>query len=297
MSDEVLFTLRDGTEALDPRLARLKEFDERSREFPIMASVSAKKPRSFTWRNDQYFDQGSEGACVGFSMTHELTARPAEVQHLSASFAREKIYWEAQKIDPWEGGAYPGATPQYEGTSVLAGVKMLKTLGYIDGYKWAFGLNDLVMAVGYAGPAVLGVPWYEGTSVLAGVKMLKTLGYIDGYKWAFGLNDLVMAVGYAGPAVLGVPWYEGMFNTSSCGHLHVTGQKAGGHAILCKGVNVKNKTFTLHNSWGSNWGDGGDALIHWDEMDRLLHEGGEAVIPTGRHKSSFLDSLKKLIGR
>jgi len=171
-------------------------------------------------------------------MTHELMARPAEVKSLDARFAREQVYWEAQKIDPWEGGSYPGASPSYEGTSVLAGVQTLQKLGYIESYRWAFGLNDLVMAVGYAGPAVLGVPWYEG-----------------------------------------------MFDVLPCGHVHVTGQVAGGHAILCKGVDVKRRTFTLHNSWGSAWGTGGDALISWDEMQRLLNERGEAVIPMGRRRN------------
>jgi hypothetical protein len=249
MADSI--KLRDGSEVSDPRLARLRQFDERSRNFPIMATVgTTKQPRSYTWRCDQYLDQGSEGACVGFSMTHELAARPAEVKHLSAPFAREQVYWEAQKIDPWPGGAYPGAEGQYEGTSVLAGAKMLKRLGYIDAYRWAFGLDDLVMAVGYKGPAVLGVAWYEG-----------------------------------------------MFDIAACGHLHIIGQMAGGHAIMCKGVNVKDKTFTLHNSWGPRWGNGGDALIHWDEMDRLLHEQGEAVIPMGRHRPGILGALAKLVGR
>jgi hypothetical protein len=184
--------------------------------------------------------------CVGFSMAHELAARPAEVQGLDAKFAREQVYWEAQKIDEWAGGAYPGASP-----------------------------------------------FYEGTSVLAGVKVLKKLGYIDEYRWAFGLDDLVMAVGYAGPAVLGIPWYEGMFDMWSCGNVHVHGQVAGGHAILCKGVDVKEQTFTLHNSWGPVWGRGGDAKIAWSDMDRLLHEQGEAVIPMGRHRSL----LSRLFGR
>lgn len=231
--------LRDGSEVADPRLARIVQFDERSRSFPVTASVSrGKKPRSYTWRCHDHLDQGSEGACVGFSMTHELIARPAEVKHLTSSFARERVYWEAQKIDPWEGGSYPGASPVYEGTSVLAGVKILKQLGYIEQYRWAFGLSDLVLAVGYCGPAVLGVPWYEG-----------------------------------------------MFDTHSCGYLHATGQVAGGHAILCKGVDVKSQTFTLHNSWGSAWGSGGDCLISWVEMEKLLHQRGEAVIPMGRKKS------------
>jgi len=239
--------LRDGSETQDPRLARIVQFDERSRAHPVRAAVgSTKKARSYTWRCTEYFDQGAEGACVGFSMTHELAARPSEIKHLSAKFAREKIYWEAQKNDPWEGGSYPGASPVYEGTSVLAGVKILKELGYIESYKWAFGLDDLVMAVGYCGPAVLGVAWYEG-----------------------------------------------MFSPHTCGYLHTDGEMAGGHAILCKGVDVKERTFTLHNSWGSSWGTGGDALISWAEMEKLLHEDGEAVIPMGRKKGL----LGRLLGK
>lgn len=239
--------LRDGSEVRDLRLARIKQFDERSRGFPVRTEVArGKQPRSYTWRCLDHFDQGQEGACVGFAMTHELSARPVEVKHLSAEFARTKIYWGAQEIDPWPGGSYPGASPQYEGTSVLAGVKILKKLGYIESYRWAFGLNDLVLAVGYCGPAVLGLAWYDG-----------------------------------------------MFEPHSCGYLHVEGELAGGHAILCKGVDVANRTFTLHNSWGSAWGNGGDALVSWDEMDRLLHEEGEAVIPMGRKKGL----LSRMLGR
>lgn len=231
--------LRDGSEVADPRLARIVQFDERSRQYPVRTTTPrGKKPRSYTWRCCEHFDQGSEGACVGFACTHELVARPAEVRHLSGDFARENVYWEAQKIDPWDGGSYPGASPRYEGTSVLAGVKVLKKLGYIDSYRWAFSLDELVMAVGYCGPAILGLPWYDG-----------------------------------------------MFDPHSCGYLHVEGSMVGGHAILCKGVNVGDRTFTLHNSWGGTWGSGGDALVSWDEMDRLLHERGEAVVPMGRRKS------------
>ncbi len=228
--------LRDGSKVKDARLARLVHFDKRSRKYPIRAAVGAKKPRSFTWSCDKWLDQGAEGACVGFSMTHELVARPAPVtKGMTSTFAREKVYWEAQKLDPWAGGSYPGAKPQYEGTSVLAGAQVLQKLGYITEYRWAFGLDDLILAVGYAGPAVL------------------------------GLN-----------------WYEGMFDVSPCGHVHVSGELSGGHAILCNGVNVKEGYFNLHNSWGKSWGHGGDARITFEEMDKLLRENGEAVVPMFR---------------
>lgn len=37
-------------------------------------------------------------------------------------------------------------------------------------------------------------------------------------------------------------------------------------------------------SWGKNWGDNGTAWIHWDDLSYLLKEGGEACIPTERHR-------------
>ena len=91
--------LRDGSQSGDIRLDRIIFFDERSRAYPIRRMVAVKKPRSYTWRCKTYLDQGSEGACVGFGIAHELAARPSEVKGLTKKFAREAIYWEEQKID------------------------------------------------------------------------------------------------------------------------------------------------------------------------------------------------------
>jgi hypothetical protein len=227
--------LRDKTTVTDVRLARLRQFDERSKGYPIRDMVKGRLPRSFTWACSQHLDQGQEGACVGFALAHDLIAKPAPVRGITAEFAREKIYWQAQRDDQWEGGAYPGATPQYEGTSVLDGVKAIQKLGYITGYRWAFSLDDVVKTVSHFGPMVLGVNWYDG-----------------------------------------------MFDTHSCGYLHLAGALAGGHAILCKGVNIAARFFILHNSWGSKWGVKGDAKISWEDVERLLHEGGEACVPVRR---------------
>jgi len=229
--------LRNGSKVKDSRLARIVHFDERSRKFSVRKLLGPKPLRSYTWSCPRWLDQGQEGACVGFSWAHELVARPVVVPNITAKFAREQVYWEAQKIDEWAGGSYPGARPVCEGTSVLAGVKVLQKAGYFDAYHWAFSIKELALAIGYCGPAVLGIPWYEG-----------------------------------------------MFDTDEKGVLHIGGQVSGGHAILCNGVSVKNKTFRLHNSWGQSWGVNGEATISWDDLDRLLHEDGEACVPTGRRK-------------
>ena len=156
------YKLRDGSIVQDQRLDRLEEFDNKSRKYPIRALHAGKRERSYTWRCNLYLDQGNLGSCVGNGITHELAARPAEVKGLTEQFAVKKIYWPAQREDNFPGGAYPGASPRYEGTSVLAGIRVAQALGYFDEYRWAFSLEDLIMGVGHNGPAVCGFRWREG---------------------------------------------------------------------------------------------------------------------------------------
>ena len=153
--------LRDGTEAGDPRLGRLIQFDKRSRSYPIRTLVEGKPLRSYTWRVGVWLDQGAEGSCVGHAFAHELCARPV-VTMVDHDYARRWIYFEAQKIDPWPGGMYPGGSPQYEGTSILAGAQVCQSLSHFVEYRWGFSLKDLLLAIGYAGPAVLGVDLVRG---------------------------------------------------------------------------------------------------------------------------------------
>ena len=161
MSDTI--QLKGGFSTENLKLDRIEQFDEKSRNYSIGEIREASKSlRSYTWRCNDWFDQGTEGACVGFSLGHELAARPSEVKGLDYDFLLKKLYWEAKKNDPWDGGSYPGANPQYGGTSVLAGVKEIQKLGYIKEYRWAFNTDDLLYGLGRNGPAVLGIPWFDG---------------------------------------------------------------------------------------------------------------------------------------
>lgn len=132
---------------------RLPEFDERSRNYPIIALIEERRPRARGWSLRTQLDQGAEGACVGFAWAHELAAIPRKVV-VSDDYARN-IYRRAQQLDQWEGEAY-------EGTSVLAGAKTLVEQGHMAEYRWAFGINETLLAISYAGPVVLGLNWYRG---------------------------------------------------------------------------------------------------------------------------------------
>ena len=150
------YHLRDGSTTKDQRLARLVEADPRTRSYPVRAlmPVKATKPCSYTWSVGSILDQGQTSSCVGHAVAHRLIARPVvrpEITHDDAV----SIYRQAQTLDPWPGEAY-------EGTSVLAGAKAAMQRGYITSYHWAETLDELIMGVGYCGPAVMGTWWFEG---------------------------------------------------------------------------------------------------------------------------------------
>lgn len=163
--------LRDGSTVEDPRLDRLQQFDDRSRAYPIRTLVGARQPRSYTWRH-YVTDQGQQGACVGHACTQEAAARPkpyfgdpvlkpAPVADLNET--ARTVYRRAQQIDPWE-----GEEPVYSGTSVLAGVQAGQERGWWSEYRWALGpgpdaaAQDVILALGYAGPVIMGTVWRSG---------------------------------------------------------------------------------------------------------------------------------------
>lgn len=143
---------------------RIPQFDERSRNFPVRALLaSSVRRRNKTWKTANPTDQGREGACVGHGWTTEALSTPIRVDlnRLKAQTPRipdefaQFVYKAAQKIDPWEG-------EDYSGTSVLAGVKVLQSLGLVKEYRWCFSTDDVVDTVLSKGPVVLGIKWFSG---------------------------------------------------------------------------------------------------------------------------------------
>lgn len=148
--------MRDGSVVEDPRLGRLKDFDERSKAYsiaPLLDEAGLTELRSWYWHVPYTLDQGQTSACVGFSWTHEGMAGPVRVPDLDDNYAKG-VYEEAKDLDEWEGD-------DYEGTSVLAGAKAMQGRGFFMEYRWALNTDDALRALAYHGPLVIGIDWKE----------------------------------------------------------------------------------------------------------------------------------------
>lgn len=163
--------LRNGGTVEDPRLDRFEQFDVRSRAYPIRALIGTGGVRSYTWRH-YVTDQGQQGACVGHACTQEAAARPSPVYGdpvrnpvavTTLNDDARAVYRRAQQLDSWE-----GEEPTYSGTSVLAGAQAGQERGWWSEYRWALGpgpdaaAQDVILALSYAGPVIMGTVWRSG---------------------------------------------------------------------------------------------------------------------------------------
>lgn len=260
-----LIPLKGGFVTKDPRLDRIPQFDEKSRRFHIRGDprmAPGKPPRSFTWAINTWLDQGREGRCTEFSLCHDLLARPKVVNQavVDQILAGKLVYWPSQRDDAWPGGSYPGASPQYEGTSVLAAVSTAVKLGLYAEFRWAFSLEDSCLALGYVGPLLLGINWYPTMSNPDADGWVRVGGDIDG-----------------GHAIL-----------AYCIHIAWL-QKDGGRAW--GNVDLDHSWIGLHNSWGPDWGRGGRCRLTLRDFDRLRQEDGEVCIVTQRCNPKSVTAL------
>jgi len=131
---------------------RIYKPDERDKQYPIMHLIpKTAKPRSYTWKCYVTLNQGELPVCTGCAVAHEAAARPAVIKDITITTAFE-MYDMAQELDDIPGNDYEGSTIR---GAAKAGVKR----GWFKEYRWADSIEDLALAVGYKGPAILGINW------------------------------------------------------------------------------------------------------------------------------------------
>jgi len=211
------------------KLGRLHSVDVNDGRFMLSPPRrEAANIESRYWFHQGVLDQGDSSACVGFSARQWLNMGP--VRNLSGPTAME-IYRKGQAVDEW-----PGAEPAYYGTSVRAGFKVLKSLGFVESYRWAYDLDTVVDHVLTVGPVVLGTSFFEDM--------------FTPDKQGFMHVGGRMAGGHA--YVL-----KGVSRTRKC----PDGSVGCGRII---------------NSWSSKWAQNGMAWISFKDLAALIADQGEA---------------------
>lgn len=231
--------------------------DQKSLDWPVRALMrsTVKRERRMHRAHRRRLNQGFEGHCVGNGWTAELQASPAivggwftatsRIMGMDPQIFASYVYREAQKVDEWPGESY-------EGTSVLAGAKVVKALGYIDEYRWAFSIDDVIDSLITLGPVVIGIPWFES--------MYETRP--SGLVEVDVVNDRLVG-----------------------GHCLVLTGYDPALRLPKEGWSNRFEVCRWRNSWGEEYGVKGDGYVKVEDLAELLRGryGGEACIPIGRH--------------
>lgn len=164
---------------------RFTGHDPRSRAFGVRPLLGPPVRLPTFWSMPEGvwpLDQGSEGACTGYGIAHELAAGPVVIPDVDDAYARMR-YQRNRAVDRELGNDFP------DGATVLATMKAAQTDGLISGYRWCFGVDDVVDTVCTVGPVCLGIDWMSGMydvgpggrvlveGALAGGHFITILGY------------------------------------------------------------------------------------------------------------------------
>lgn len=234
----------------------VSQHDPQSRKYSMRSLLKQRRiDRVETmWKEGIVLDQGSEGACVGFAWTGELLAEPeAPRSQPSFNYANSlaiSFYNEAKKIDEWPGESY-------EGTSVLAGARVMKRFGFIGEYRWCFGVDDVRDAVISEGPVVVGIPWFDGMYDTLPDGLVKLNGKSTG-------GHAILITGYHPNKRFG---------------------------------NQVHEVFRWRNSWGVDYGIGGSGWIKVKDLEKLLSQNGEACVPMQREIPVFNEPKRNIFAR
>jgi hypothetical protein len=139
------------------RLGFRQKPDERDDRFPLseLMGASVSHPISKAWRPGRTLDQGRTSSCVGHACWQLQASEPLVLD--PPPLSPFDIYGEARKIDEWTDN-----DDRDEGTSVRAGLNVLKRAGIITSYYWAQSADQCLEYLLKFGPLVFGTDWTQG---------------------------------------------------------------------------------------------------------------------------------------
>lgn len=133
--------------------------DVRDENFPLSIPLGAVKETDLLfqkWQIGRIYNQGSEPTCVGYALNQILRSSPYVDTNPPPPGL---IYEKAKQIDEFQGKSPVG------GTSLRAGLTVLRTLDKIDSYYWANSVDEIIRYIRSVGPLVTGTQWETSMSM------------------------------------------------------------------------------------------------------------------------------------
>jgi hypothetical protein len=117
-----------------------------------------------------------------------------------------------------------------------------------------------------------------GSTGLAVAKALKLAGFIREYRHAFSLHAALAALGQS-PVLIGIGWRDGFDEpVGPRAELRISGEVRGGHELYLSEIDVEAQMVRGWNSWGEDWGDGGQFSMTFETLGDVLADLGDATI-------------------
>lgn len=96
----------------------------------------------------------------------------------------------------------------------------------------------------------------------------------------FSSNEKIKAALMNGPLVASMTVYEDFFYYTDGVYKHVTGDVAGGHALMLIGWSDAEKAWIGRNSWGPNWGEEGYFKIAYSDSSGITNSTYRMYLPS-----------------
>lgn len=196
--------------------------DERDKHYPLskLMGVGVEVPISKAWKPGPTLDQRNTSSCVGHSCWQFQASEPIVKAAVLTPF---DIYDEARLIDEWPDNDFEDA-----GTSVRAGLNVLKNHGVIQNYYWAESADQALEYMLKYGPLVFGTDWTESMFYPTAEQVIRPTGKVVGghawFAWAgqwdekfiTGLTSWGPDFGYNGSFKLSLYDIDELFKRGGC---------------------------------------------------------------------------------
>lgn len=135
-----------------PHFGFIQNPDERDNKFPLSKVLKKEKRKLLSrfHKPGMVLNQGNYPHCVGYAAQQLLRSEPVPQKGKTGHW----IYGQAKKIDEFG--------PGVEGTSIRAGLNVLKANKLITSYYWANDTEQIIDFLLRYGPVIVGTPWYSG---------------------------------------------------------------------------------------------------------------------------------------